>query len=207
MAGNDTGGIGGNGGVGAGATTRTRTTRTPALEAKLQQMFAMPALAFAAAGDQYCAEVWAARSDMMASSWFELSKQNAGVKRVLESLVEGSAWGGVIMSTLACCLPIAKHHGLYRGPDPFAALLPGPKAPPPPPSGGAQGPGSAGVTWSKDPSGPVPAPFMRDNATNNGGGAAQPSAGDEPDIPVYVQGAPPGVVTVAASNAGHVGAR
>lgn len=197
----DTGGIGGTGGGGAGAAPKTRPTRTPALEAKLQQMFAMPALAFSAAGDQYCAEVWNARAPMVASAWFELSKQNPAVKRILEQLVEGSAWGGVVMSTLALALPIAKHHGVYRGPDPFAAFLPGPQAPPPP-TGSPGGPGRV-TTWSKDPSGPIPAPFMKSNGQPD---STAPASGDDAP-PTYLEGAPPGVVTVAASNAHHNGAR
>lgn len=165
-------------------------------------MFAVPALAFSAAGDQYCAEVWNARAPMVASAWFELSKQNPAVKRVLEQLVEGSAWGGVAMSTLALALPIAKHHGVYRGPDPFSAFLPGPTEPPPSGSG-PQGPGR-GTTWTKDPGGPVPAPFVKSNGSPP---AATSSASGDDAPPVYMDGAPPGVVTVAASNAQHSDAR
>lgn len=159
----------------------------------------MPSLAFAAAGDLYCAELWAARSDMLASSWYELSKQNASVRRVLEQLVEGSAWGGVIMSTLAITLPIAKHHGIYRGPDPFAMFLPGPTAPPSAPGKAAGAGQGRPMTWSRDPqAGPVPASMPT------------PTRGDDDTdtpAPIYLDGAPPGVVTVAASPAQHTGAR
>lgn len=210
----DTGGNGGNGGTpppppprvasGPAAGAKPRTTRTPALEAKLQQFCAMPALAFAAAGDQYCAEVWSARSDMLAASWYELSKQNAGVRRVLEQLVEGSAWGGVVMSTLAISLPIAKHHGLYRGPDPFANFLPGPPAPPTPHGDGRTGGPAGGMQWTRDPAGgPVGASVPTPSSASS-------TRGDDdatPPAPIYLEGAPPGVVTVAASPAQHNGAR
>lgn len=207
QASEDNGGNGGNGGAprdpgpAAGPAAKARAIRTPVLEAKLQQFFAMPALAFGAAGDLYCAELWAARSDMLASSWYELSKQNTSVKRVLEQLVEGSAWGGVIMSTLAITLPIAKHHGIYRGPDPFALILPGPSAPPATPGQAAGARQERPMTWSRDPqAGPVPASMP----TPTRGGD---DTGSTPPAPIYLEGAPPGVVTVAASPAQHNGAR
>lgn len=171
----------------------------PPLQAKLEQFFAIPAMAFAAGGDHYSAELLAKRGPMVAEAWYELSRENKSVKRILEGLVEGSAWGAVIFSTLSLVVPIAKHKGLYRGPDPFAFMgLPVPDAQPSTRS-------QRGMTWSKAPSGPAPSPFS---------GGFDPDENTPPGddgsisgIVQYLDGAPPGVVTVAASAASHNGAR
>lgn len=195
----ENGGNGGNGGGavgdGAAATAKPRATRTPALQAKLEQFFAIPAMAFAAGGDTYSAEILSTRGPLVAEAWYELSKQNSTVKRMLESLVEGSAWGGVIFSSLSVVIPIAKHKGLYRGPDPFAALLGGPT--PPPSSRAANNGRPQATTWSRDPSGPLPFEFPRDPAV---------SGDDDETLFQYQEGAPPGVVTVASGTAQHIAA-
>jgi hypothetical protein len=208
-------GNGGNGGADAGSTPRPPRGAAPppraragSLESKLGELFGSFSLVFAATGDQYCAEIVAQRSPALAAAWADLAKQNASVKRVLEGLVEGSAWGAVIFSTLGITIPIAKHHGLYNGPDPFALILPGPT----PPEGGhtkggdngGTGVNRGGMRWSKGKDGEPPAP----RKPNNNGNDTNNGAGDSADeIPTYLEGAPPGVVTVAASGAQHNGAR
>lgn len=200
----DNSGTGGKRGGGPAAAAN-RPPRSGSLEAKLGELFGSFSLIFAASGDQYCAEIVALRSPALAQSWAELARQNASVKRVLESLVEGSAWGGVIFSTLGIAIPIAKHHGLYRGPDPFSLVLPGPPPPNPSPQPGRRGTGENGTAfhWSRNAHGePTPRVIVPDPPSNHGS-----SDDGEPPAPIYLEGAPPGVVTVAASAAQHNGAR
>jgi hypothetical protein len=175
----------------------SRAPRTGQLETKLGEFFGAFSLVFAAAGDDYCAWVVASRSPQLASAWADLAKQNPAVKRVLEGLVEGSAWGGVIISSLAIALPIAKHHGLWRGPDPFSMLMPAPPEVAAKMNGNNNGNGNGGkpasYAWTKA-SGDAPAP--------------QPTpSDDDSDYMSSMPGAPPGVVTVASTTAAHPGAR
>lgn len=202
----DTRGNGGNGGGAPGPTPRAASTPRPrsnSLEAKLGEFFGSFSLVFAATGDQYCAEIIAARAPALASSWAELAKQNASVRRVLESLMEGSAWGAVILSTLGVAVPIAKHHGLYNGPDPFSAILPGPPAPPV--NGGTNGNGGARMsTWgARATNGDTPQRVIIPDPPMPYRDVPNPPT----PAPIYQEGSPPGVVTVAAGSAQHTGAR
>jgi hypothetical protein len=124
--------------------------RKAPLQAKLEELFASPALVYSFVGDEWAAQLIATRTPAMAEAWYELAKQNAGVRRILDRLVEGSAWGGVILSTMAVAVPLAQHHGLIPGADPFGVMFPplppeqgrGPIVPPPPssPNGGGGAP-------------------------------------------------------------------
>lgn len=171
-------GTGGTGGTGTPdspppSLSGRQSARKPPLQRRLEEFLATPALAYSFMGDQWAAELITTRTPIMAEAWYDLSTKNPAVKRVLERLLEGSAWGGVVLSTMAVALPLAQHHGLVPGADPFSALYPpvaaqdgsaprrGPIVPPPP-SGPTQGAG-----------GPPP-----------------------PDAPIYQDGSPPGVVTV-----------
>lgn len=116
-------GTGGTGGTGA------RKRPTPKLQKQLEEFLGTPALIYGAVGDEYGAWIIANRTPAMAEAWYELAQQNAGVRRVLENLVEGSAWGGVILSSLSVVLPLLVHHGVVPvAQDPFN-LMPG-MAPP-----------------------------------------------------------------------------
>lgn len=100
-----------------------RPPRKGSLEARLGELIGGFALPFAAMGDMHCAGVIAQRGPALAGAWAELAQQNAAVKRVLERMLSGGAWGGVIVSTLAIAVPMAQHHGIYDGPDPFAMFF------------------------------------------------------------------------------------
>jgi hypothetical protein len=126
-----------------------KSSRTPALQKSLEELFAAPALAYSFAGDQYAAMLITTRSEAMAEAWYQLAQKNAAVKRMLERLVEGSALGGVVVSTAAILIPLAQHHGMIPGADPFATFYPPlPDAPmagpivPPPPTGSGPRPGA-----------------------------------------------------------------
>jgi hypothetical protein len=93
-----------------------RRTASVKLEEKLEELFSALALPFMLAGDKHCADIIAQGAPKMASAWVTLADENPGVKRVLNKLTEGSAWGGVILSTAAVAVPIAAHHGAPLGP-------------------------------------------------------------------------------------------
>lgn len=94
--------------------TRPKTA-SGRLEASLEELFSALALPFMLAGDTHCAGIIAKGAPEMASAWVKLADENPGVKRVLTKLTEGSAWGGVILSTAAVAVPIAAHHGAPLG--------------------------------------------------------------------------------------------
>lgn len=80
------------------------------------------AVPFAIAGDFHCAGHITNGAEPLAKSWVALSKQNKTVRRFMEKLTEGSAWGGVVMATASFTIPILSHHGIWPWPDPFTAM-------------------------------------------------------------------------------------
>lgn len=192
----------------APAPPRTRAPRAGNLESRLTEFLGMASIPFALQGDMYCAHILATRTPALAKNLAALADENPGIKRVLNKMMEGSAWGGVALSVVAIAVPIAQHHQLLPGGDPFAAQYP------PLPEGIGPGPRvheapAAGFGgWSQ--------PVTEDTSSMGApapGGAPAPAAysgGNEgsPDLDMTrVPGAPPGVVTVAATSAGHAGAR
>lgn len=147
--------------------------RKPPLQKKLEEFFASPSLVYSFMGDEWAAQLIATRTPMMAEAWYDLSTKNAGVKRVLERLVEGGAWGAVVLSTMAVALPLAQHHGALPGSDPFSAIYP------PLPAVGERGP-----IVPPPPSEPSRHRTHREDDGRSGG------------APTYIPGSPPGVVTV-----------
>lgn len=101
-------------------------TATKSLERRLTDFFAAFALPFAMSGDTHCATVIAQGAPRLAEAWGTLARESPAVKRVLDRMLEGGAWGGVIVSTLMIAIPVADHHGLYpKGlPNPFSILAP-----------------------------------------------------------------------------------
>lgn len=93
------------------------------IEDSLNEYIGGFALVFAMAGDQHCAAVIAQGGPNLAKAWAEVARQNEGVMRVLEKMMQGGAWGGVIISTLGIALPIMEHHHLLPAgiPNPFAS--------------------------------------------------------------------------------------
>jgi hypothetical protein len=106
--------------------------RQPKLETQLEDFFGGIALMVAAMGDQVCAEIIATQAKPLADAYGNLARKNERVRRMLEMMMEGSAWGQVITVTAATVIPIAAHHDLYpKGfPLPFSFGI----GPPPPPS-------------------------------------------------------------------------
>jgi hypothetical protein len=96
-------------------------TNIAKLEGNLEELFGMFAFPFFVVGDTHCSEILTNGAPKLAKAYAELAKNNAGVYRFLTSITEGSAWGGVVFTTLSVALPIAQHHSptLARVPNPF----------------------------------------------------------------------------------------
>lgn len=125
--------------------------RPPSLEKRLQELFVMVAMVVGPLNERDGAIILSS-SESLAKSWTALANENAAVKRVLERLVETSAWSQVVFSTGGVALAIAVNHGVELGP--FGSMLADtgdgePEGPPPPP------PGASGVAM---PSSPPPPP-------------------------------------------------
>lgn len=102
------------------------TARAKTIERRLEELIASFALGFAMMGDDYCANVVAHGAPHLAQAWANLAKESPAVRAVIERLLRGGAWGGVVISTLAIALPIAQHHNIYpqRMPNPFLFMNP-----------------------------------------------------------------------------------
>lgn len=130
--------------------------RRYALEPKLNELFGGIALGAELVGDPFAAQVISKRSSDLAHAWAKLADANPAVKRILQGLTEGSAWGEVAMVSLSVAVPILWARGLV--PDeigvPLASMVApesdevkrakaaaGSPTPPPPPSASPPRPG------------------------------------------------------------------
>lgn len=146
----------------------------------------MPALLTSALGDEYPTQVIKTRAPFVAEAWYELSKESPAVKRVLENLTTGGAWGGVVVTSAAMILPVVTY---YFGPtatamDPFSGLFP--------PIELAPGQGAPIVP---------PPPAASPPRVSRPGGGATVETDDGPMTAPVAPDQPPGVVTVAGIGA------
>lgn len=187
----------------------SRPPRVGNLQKQLEQWFGAMALIPSTMGDAYSAQVIVSRSAYLAEAWADLAKQSPAVRRVLEGLVSGGAWGGAIMASCSIVIPIASYHGLLpqlgdQPLDPWAGIMPvqppprvhpmPPASPPPPP--GPPPPGVIRVPFDvaaqvrhEGPAAPAGGPVA------NSGPGQDPSNWTAPLTPDQ----PPGVVTVAGN--------
>lgn len=168
-------------------TRAPRRGPKPKLQKSLEEVFAAPALAYKMTGDEWATDFVKDRAEPLAEAWYNLAQESPPVKRILEKLTTGSAWGGVAIATGATVLPLLAHHQLLPGPLGSVFSVPttgaprGPIVPPPPP---------------RTPSIPATPPGPGRVSNGEGGGGAP--SGMTPPIG---DGQPAGVVTVAGTNA------
>jgi hypothetical protein len=79
--------------------------------------------------DTYAGEVIAYRSRELADAWARLAQKNPTVKKVLQGLLEGGAWGEVVMVSLSVAIPIAWNRGLVRDDIAMPFVMTGPVPP------------------------------------------------------------------------------
>lgn len=99
--------------------------RKPALEKRLEEFFVTVSMGVTFTGDFYSAEILRQSAENMAQAWNRLAQQDARVKRVIERMLDGGAWGQVISVNIAVALPIMQHHGIYPqgAPLPLSGFL------------------------------------------------------------------------------------
>lgn len=157
---------------------KTPKPKAGSLESRLAQAFASVAILPSFAGDQYSSFILASRSQKFSHDLAELAKVNPRVKKTLEGMLDGGAYGGVMFSGAAMLLPIIWSYGILPAPpfDPFSAFYP------------------------QVPSGVSPRSTRRDTSrsgrkggTATGGG---PVGGSSTGAPGPQDDPPPGVVTV-----------
>jgi hypothetical protein len=72
--------------------------------------------------DEYDGDIIHEKATIIAEAFVELSHHNPRVRKLLEQLVTGSAWGGVLMVLgTEVALPIAIHHGML--PEPINSVM------------------------------------------------------------------------------------
>ena len=98
---------------------RANASSVAKIEEGLTDLFSGFALAAQFQGNDVAYVILTSRGPKVAAAWAELARQNASVRRVLERLMTGGAWGGVIVSTLSMALPLAESYGAHV-PHPFA---------------------------------------------------------------------------------------
>lgn len=98
---------------------RANASSVTKIEEGLTDLFSGFALAAQFQGNDVAYVILTSRGPKVAAAWAELARQNASVRRVLERLMTGGAWGGVVVSTLSMALPLAESYGAHV-PNPFA---------------------------------------------------------------------------------------
>lgn len=91
--------------------------RARPLERRLQEFFGTIALGLQLSGDEFGATVVNRRAAELAKAWDRLARENPAVKRLLEGLLTGGAFGEAAMVTLGTLIPILWSRGLV--PDSF----------------------------------------------------------------------------------------
>lgn len=105
---------------------RATKPRAGSLENRLGEAFASMAILPSLTGDQYSSFILASRSQKFAHDLAELAKVNPRIKRTLEGLLDGGAYGGVMFSGAAMLFPILWSYGIIPAPpvDFFGAFYP-----------------------------------------------------------------------------------
>lgn len=83
------------------------------LEKRLTEFFQSFSLIFLMSGDGHCATVIAEGAEPLAHAWTNLAKESPGVRKALNRMMTGSAWGEVVMASMAVVIPIAQHHSSF----------------------------------------------------------------------------------------------
>lgn len=94
-------------------STSTASGKPSKFHRELASFFALPALLFEMTGQKYPAYVWNIRITPHAYAWADLADKNPALKRKLQAMMEGGAYGALIISGLGVFVPILAYYGLY----------------------------------------------------------------------------------------------
>ena len=86
-------------------------TSTASLERQLKELFTTVG-GIVVMFDDVCGPVVIDNSERLAAAWAKAAEQNPRLKKMLESLLSGGAYGEVVIVTFMTLLPIFVHHGL-----------------------------------------------------------------------------------------------
>ena len=148
----------------------------------LTQLFTLAGLGTSLWVDQWDGEVLVLNAERLARSWADLAQQSPTVRRALEALLMGSAWGSAIGTTAMVAVPILARHGVIPPESvqvaagqgvrmPTIGQPPAEDAPPPPAAFTPEAP--------TQPAAAAPPPEPRhpmDGSATNGALPADPSA-------------------------------
>lgn len=89
----------------------------------IASIYTMAAMGATFAGDPMVGQIISDHADRAADAWLDLAQKDAKVRKLLEKLTTGSAWGDVAMVHISMAIPILATRGLLGG-------FPMPSAPP-----------------------------------------------------------------------------
>jgi hypothetical protein len=82
----------------------------PTIESRLEFFFSGIAMGVTVI-DEYDGKVISDNAEQLAKAWGQLYRENARVKAIIDRMLEGGAWGQVVIATMGVAVPIAAHHG------------------------------------------------------------------------------------------------
>lgn len=102
----------------AGGANRTTVK---GIEETLNDVMSVLSMAAIAQGNIEAGVILSSRGPKVSAAWAELARVNPNVRRVLERMMKGGAWGGVIFSSLTVAIPVAHSYGVLPAgvPNPF----------------------------------------------------------------------------------------
>lgn len=91
---------------------RERSGRSLPYEVRLREFFAGLSGVAAIAGDGFTGAAIEAKSEELAYGYAKLAQADPRVKRVIQFLMEGSAWGEAIIPTVGLAIVVGWHYGM-----------------------------------------------------------------------------------------------
>src|ERR1700729_2765545 len=94
-------------------TTATASGKPTKFHRELAEFMSVPALLFELKGDHYVAYIYNKRITKHAYASADLADKNPALKRKLQALMEGGAYGQVVITGLAVIIAILAYYGVY----------------------------------------------------------------------------------------------
>jgi hypothetical protein len=156
----------------------------------LVQLFTLGGLGASMFADDFSGQVVVLNAERLARAWSDLAAQNATVRKALEALLMGSAWGTAIGSTAMVAVPILARYGVLPPETLQLAAGQGVRLPTlgePPPDDRPPPPQS--FTPDAGPTPPAP-PAPDDDRHPLDGSPLNGQVADDPTAPVFPRSAP-----------------
>ena len=82
----------------------------PTIESRLEFFFSGIAMGVTVI-NEYDGKVISSNATPLANAWGQLYRENSKVKAIIDKMLEGGAWGQVVIATMGVVVPIAANHG------------------------------------------------------------------------------------------------